>query len=409
MTATLKQVHTALPPAIRKKTYQSSVKWLATIVLLCSGLVPRSIHASELNFNFSELKREVVSNYAAVVCATSQDSLAAAKHLQHAVDAFLAMPSEKSLRAAREAWLAARVPYDQMEVCRFYDGPIDQVDGMLNAWPIDENYIDYTAGNHEAGLINAISKFPILSKELILSLNEKEGKKNISTGFHAIEFLLWGQDFSATGPGNRPWQDYVNGTKNADRRRTSLRIVTSLLVEHLETVAAAWTQGKVHNYRSEFTTADPDVALGNILKGMGILSGREVAGERLTVPYETKAQEDEQSCFSDNTHNDFINDALGIQNIYLGRYVDLKGQRTTGPGLNELLDRADAAFQSRLAAQIEGAVAAARGIPKPFDQAILGNDTAPGRVAIKKAINAFQAESDAIAEAAKLLSLKINL
>src|SRR5439155_5439287 len=191
-----------------------------------------------------------------------------------------------------EAWLAARVPYSQTEVCRFYDGPIDQLEGAVNAWPIDENYIDYVADNPEAGVINAVSTFPAVSRELILSLNEKEGKKNVSTGFHAIEFLLWGQDMSATGPGDRPWSDYASGGRNADRRRQYLRIVTDLLVENLQTVAAAWTDGNRGNYRSEFLAMDPDAALANILKGMGALSGPEVAGERMTVPYETKEQED---------------------------------------------------------------------------------------------------------------------
>src|SRR5439155_19585687 len=151
-----------------------------------------------------------------------------------------------------EAWLAARVPYSQTEVCRFYDGPIDQLEGAVNAWPIDENYIDYVADNPEAGVINAVSTFPAVSRELILSLNEKEGKKNISTGFHAIEFLLWGQDLSATGPGARPWRDYASSARNGKRRGQYLRIVTGLLVEHLESVAGAWAEGQAANYRAEF-------------------------------------------------------------------------------------------------------------------------------------------------------------
>jgi putative iron-regulated protein len=243
---------------------------------------------------------------------------------------------------------------------------------------------------------------------LILSLNEKEGKKNISTGFHAIEFLLWGQDLSATGPGDRSWQDYTTRT-NANRRGQYLRIVTDLLVENLAVVAAAWAEDKPGNYRSEFLALDSDAALANILKGMGALSGPELAGERLTVPYETKEQEDEQSCFSDNTRNDVIYDAIGIQNAYLGRYEDGTGQKVAGPGVHDLLMRVDAGFASRLEAQMRSAVDCARGIPQPFDQAILGTNTSPGRVAIKNAITAFQAQSDLIAKAAKVLSIRLNL
>jgi putative iron-regulated protein len=356
-----------------------------------------------------KLKRAVVTNYAAVVSAMYQDSLAAATKLESAVNALLDKPSEKSLGAAREAWLAARVPYCQTEACRFYDGPIDQVEGMINAWPIDENYIDYVADDPNAGVINAVSNFPALSRELIMSLNEKEGKKNISTGFHAIEFLLWGQDLNPAGPGNRPWRDYTAGANHGDRRRQYLRIVTKLLVEHLETVTAAWAIGSGSNYRSEFLALDSDVALANILKGMGALSGPELAGERLTVPYETKEQEDEHSCFSDNTRNDLIHDAVGIQNVYLGRYADRTGRKVGGPGVHELLLRLDPELAGKLAAQIETTVGCTRNIPQPFDQAILGANASPGRVAVRQAAIASQTASDLIAKAAKALAVKLNL
>ena len=356
-----------------------------------------------------KLKRAVITNYAAVVSATYQDSLAAARNLKSAVKVLLNKPSEQALTAARAAWLAARVPYCQTEVCRFYDGPIDQVEGLINAWPVDENYIDYVADDPNAGVINAVSNFPALSRELILSLNEKEGKKNISTGFHAIEFLLWGQDLNPAGPGNRPWRDYTAGANHGDRRRQYLRIVTELLVEHLETVTAAWAPGNRPNYRAEFLALDSEVALANILKGMGALSGPELAGERMTVPYETKEQEDEHSCFSDNTRNDLIYDAIGIQNVYLGRYVQQSGRKVEGPGLRDLVMRLDPELASKLAAQIEMTVACTRSIPQPFDQAILGTSASPGRAAVKHAATSSQNQSELIAKAANALAIKLNL
>jgi putative iron-regulated protein len=180
-----------------------------------------------------------------------------------------------------------------------------------------------------------------------------------------------------------------------------------LLVEHLESVAAQWKDGG--NYRSEFVAMVPDAALANILKGAGALSGPEVAGERLTTPYETKEQEEEQDCFSDNTCADLINDALGIQNVYLGRYQCDGGHGLRGPGLQDLLTQIDPALASKLATQVEAAVASVRGIPPPFDQAILGANSSPGRVAIKKAITAFQSQSDLFAQAAKALGIKLTL
>jgi putative iron-regulated protein len=354
------------------------------------------------------LKRAVVSNYAAIASASYQDALAATETLQRAITRFLEKPSESSLKAARAAWITARIPYSQTETFRFYDGPIDEVEGWINSWPIDENYIDYVKENPDAGIINDTTNFPTLSAELIVSLNEKEGKKNISTGFHAIEFLLWGQDLSTNGPGDRSWRDYADGARNADRRRQYLSIITALLAKHLSSVAAQWSE-KTDDYLKDFLAVEPDIALGRILKGAGALSGPEVAGERLTTPYETKDQEDDQDCFSDNTRDDLTNDGIGIRNIYFGQYEGPSGTTVEGPGLHDLLLRTDPELAKKLAGQVETAVTCARNIPQPFDQAILGVDTAPGRIAIKQTITAFQTESDLIARAARVLSIKLTL
>ena len=357
----------------------------------------------------ASLKQRVIAQYAAIASATYEDSLAAARNLQRAIDTLLKKPGVRSLEATRRAWLEARTPYLQTEAFRFYDGPIDQVEGLINAWPIDENYVDYVAGDPEAGIINDTKKYPRITRELIVSLNEREGERNISTGFHALEFLLWGQDFSTNGPGNRPWQDFTDESRHASRRCEYLRLAAALLVENLQTVASAWAAVPTNNYRHEFCALDPDESLARIFKGIGALSGPELAGERLTVPYETKEQEDEHSCFSDNTHNDVINSLVGVENVYLGRYVRTDGTVIQGPGLRALLAQTDSAFADRLASQMEASLAAARAIPLPFDQAILGANTAPGRVAIKKAIVSIQAQADLIARAANRLSIRLTL
>jgi len=385
---------------------------VALLICLCCLLAPASNTARGSDHRTEEageLKRAVIANYSAVVDATYQEALAGARKLNSAIDGFLKQPSEHAMKAARQAWLDARVPYLQIEAFRFYDGPIDQVEGWINAWPLDENFVDYVQDNPGAGIVNAVEQYPVLSRKLILSLNEKEGEKSISTGFHAIEFLLWGQDINPDGPGNRSWRDYTDTTKNAERRRQYLRIVTDLLVEHLKSVSEAWVEGRKDNYRAEFQRIDADTALARILKGIGALSGPELAGERLTVPYETKEQEDEHSCFSDNTVNDVIYDGIGIQNVYLGRYSTSSGRKIQGPGLHDLLKHVDPSFAEKLAVQIEDAIASARSIPPPFDLAIQGTDSKPGRIAVKKTIKAFQTQSDTIAHSARVLGIKLNL
>lgn len=342
--------------------------------------------------------RPVVERYAALTYENYTDVVKQAEALRAAVEGFVAEPSEARLAAARVAWLDARTSYGQSEAFRFYGGPIDDEDtgpeGQINAWPLDEAYID--------GIID--SQEP-LTQELITSMNERDGETNISSGYHAIEFLLWGQDQSDTGPGNRPYTDFVDGItpSNAERRRQYLSLVTRQLVEDLESVRAAWAPGQ-DNYRKTFAAEAPKEAVLKMLTGLGSLSGAELAGERMTVAYDNKDQEDEHSCFSDNTHSDLYGNALGIQNVYLGRYGG-----TDGAGLDELVAAVDPKLNDEMKQRLQASLDAIRAIPAPFDQAILGNDSSPGRQKVKAAIDALRAQTETLVEVATALGIQLNL
>ncbi|MFN3199829.1 MAG: imelysin family protein [Bradymonadia bacterium] len=354
-----------------------------------------------------ETKAAVVSQYASVVYATYSDALATAQALHDAIDVFLADPSEANLTAAKTAWKASRVPYGQSEVFRFYAGPIDNEEsgpeGQLNAWPMDEFYVDYVEGMADAGIINNAANFPDITLDLIKSANENGAEENISTGYHAIEFLLWGQDMDPAGPGARPATDYTAGEGNNDRRRLYLELVTDLLISDLEGLKAAWAPD-ADNYRASFVSKGADAALTDILTGMGSLSGAELAGERMFVAWEEKDQEDEHSCFSDNTHVDIIENARGIQNVYLGRYGNV-----SGPGIKDLVVEVNPELAAKLETALAASVASAENIPVPFDQAILGDDSADGRVKVKATIDLLRAQTTDIADAATALGITINL
>ena len=348
---------------------------------------------------------EVVAHYAKLVSTTYNDALAHAKVMQGDVNAFLAEPTPELMQKARDSWTAARLPYLQTEVFRFYEGPIDDEDGpegLLNAWPMDEAYIDYVEGNATSGLVNNTTDFPEITAELIEGLNEKDGEANISCGYHAIEFLLWGQDFSAEGPGDRAYTDYTTGD-NADRRGDYLRAVTNLVVAKLEGLVAEWMPEE-ENYRAEFLELPSGEALKKIMTGMSMLSGFEMAAERLNVAYDTKAQEDEHSCFSDTTHNDMVFDLIGIHNVWTGSYGDL-----SGPGLQVLAQGLKPDLAGRLASKIEESVAAAKAIPVPFDQAILGEDDAPGRKAILHTIETLEQQAELLVALAKEMGFGIPI
>ena len=355
-----------------------------------------------------DLRTSVVETYAAGAHASYARSLASARALDAAIDNFLAGPSQPRLDAAKHAWLRARDDYGVTEIYRFYNGPIDNEadgpEGLINAWPLDEAYIDYVEGDAGAGVINNPGDYPVIDADLLVSINEEGAEENVSTGWHAIEFLLWGQDLNAYGPGYRPVSDYTTAA-NADRRATYLATVSDLLVSHLNDMVEAWAPGR-NNYRAQFTSKDADAALTDIITGIGEMSRGELAGERMTVAYEERSQEDEHSCFADNTIADIVANALGVQRVYLGQYGDVNG-----PGIMDLIAAEDEELAESLANQIIRSVNLAKNIPPPFDNHLMEGvaDSEAGRSAILATIEALETQTDSIVDAADMVGITINV
>ncbi len=353
----------------------------------------------------------VVANYATNVHASYAKSLTEVQALRASVDAMVLNPSNTTQGAAKDAWNAARPTYLQTEVYRFYGGPIDDEEtgpeGLINAWPLDEFYIDYVEGMATAGIINDPAGHPTISKETIAEANEAEGEKAISSGFHAIEFLLWGQDQSTTGPGARPFTDYVVGgggtAANQDRRGLYIRETSALLEDNLTELVDAWKPG-AENYAKTFNALPPREALGNIMTGMASLAGAELSTERMNNAYEEQDQEEEHSCFSDTTHVDHLNDMIGVENVYLGKFGS-----NDGPGVDELVAKVDPALDAEIKTKIAAAKAAIQAIPIPFDQAIVDAAPGGGREKIKAAIDALYSLSDSFVLAATALDVTLKL
>lgn len=360
--------------------------------------------------DYTGTKQTVVNDYATLVHANYEDALTTAEDLETALQALVNSPSQITLDAARTAWIDARAVYGQTEAFRFYGGPIDSdtgPEGLINAWPMDESFIDYIDSDPNSGIINDTATYPTLDAALLESLNENGSETNIACGYHAIEFLLWGQDLSASGPGNRPYTDYVtdgSGTAaNQARRGQYLLACASLLIDNLSFLESEWATGG--SYRTTFTSsANTDQSLGYILRGIGALSKGELAGERMTVALNTQDQEDEHSCFSDNTHNDIIANFYGIKNVYLGTYVRADGSVLSVNGLQVLFAETDATKNQAVLAALAAAENEIDQIPAPFDQAILSD---PG-MHIENSVENLRDLSDALVDVALSVGITVN-
>ena len=311
-----------------------------------------------------------------------QDSIDTARALSAAINRFAANRTQANLDAAKRAWLVAREPYGQSEVYRFRLSPIDSTDyanengpeGAINAWPLGEALIDYVVtspgtlddfetdqvgisksstpiaggaavSGTENPAVNIINSRIPITRELLSNTATADDERDVIAGYHAVEFLLWGQDLNnnrmvtvgtdrqtavktfdapnlARG-GQRPLSDFTS-ERNANRRIQYLQVAMAKLISDLQEVAAAWADGVEGNYRDRFTRVPSErqakKRLAEILTGMGTLSEGELAGERMQIAFSANSQEDEHSCFSDNTHRDILLNHVGIANSFYGDY-----------------------------------------------------------------------------------------
>lgn len=380
----------------------NKITWpLLAIVCLLSACAPAE----------DTSKKEFVNNYAAIAFASYSDAYNEAVVFQTLALDFISAPTAVKFDALKQQYIDMRMPYEHTEAFRFYGGPIDNSvdgpEGLMNAWPMDEVFVDYVVGSPNSGVINDTVGYPTINGALIESLNELGGEANISCGYHAIEFLLWGQDLSTSGPGVRPYTDYVIGGTAAhqDRRGQYLLAVTDLLISHLDYLKDAWDPNIAGNYRSSFVN-DVDNSLTLLLTGMGKWSKGELAGERMTTALNNQSQEDEHSCFSDQTHNDLVWGNQSFVNLWLGSYTTVGGSTVSGKGIKDLIT--DEALKNHMQDHVDEAIDALDAIQPPFDQEIAVGNTA-GNARVLTAINALRDQADVLVEVASHLGYNIVL
>ncbi|NRT16572.1 putative iron-regulated protein [Flavobacterium sp. 28A] len=356
-------------------------------------------------------KKEVVANYVNIAYANYKQAYDDAVVLETAINAFTDAPTQANFDAAKSKWKQSRESYGTTEAFRFANGPIDDENGpesLMNAWPLDENYIDYVDGASASGIINDPITFPIIDKAFLEAENENGGEKNISVGYHAIEFLLWGQDLTAPSEkkaGLRPYTDYVvgiNGTAaNQLRRAAYLKVCADLLTDNLEYMVNQWKVDGV--YRNTFLALSDDQAIKNIYLGITTLVSAELPVERMYVALGNADQEDEHSCFSDNTHRDIALNLQGVINVYQGKYGTIDGA-----SLEDLVKQVNVDVYNDTDVAVNASLTKVSAILTPFDLAISGGIDSVEGAKVNAAVIALKSLGANLLAGASKIGITVN-
>jgi putative iron-regulated protein len=341
---------------------------------------------------------EMAACYARTAAELTERAASDAEALRAAVDRLCAAPSQETLQAAREAWLQGRRSYCRSEALRFAGGPIDArrggVETFVNAWPVDESYIE-PAGAPGRGLVGDRGRYPLLIPATLRATNQRGGETNVCTGWHAVEFMLWGRPASDVQAGSRTIADFLDGTPDADRRREYLAAIAAMLAEDLAAIAKAWKAGAAHRTAIE---SDPAAALRAMLIGPALLSAFEMGGERIAVAVETRNRHEQTSCFSDSSAADLRENLRGIERV-------LRGEGC--PGAIAIIGERDPKAAEAIRAALDAAVRAADGLPQGFARAIVQPVDSTEHARLVAAMKAFEGLGESITAGAKALGVSL--
>lgn len=332
-------------------------------------------------------RSEVKQNYVAMAAAAYTDSVTTAQTLKTAIDTFVADPTEQNLTAARAAYKEARVPYQQSEIMRWDETittnhnpdqgglqSIDDREGQVNAWPLDESLIE-----HIISQTSAIDAAALASQNGALTPSQQAqvdaeddadakqalidgfGEANVTTGFHAIEFMLWNRDDQARGPGSRAASEFVCDSQAPQsqecRNAQYLSAAAELLVSDLQDMQAEWSNTEnntlAHNYLESAEGIDymaqalASMAVGE-LAGARLAAGlwRDLRADGLGI--KEGDYEEEHDCFSDLSHVAVYYNFVALKNAFYGSYTKLDGSVVSGPSFGGYLNSLNSSLYNQL-------------------------------------------------------------
>lgn len=377
------------------------IKFTLFFYLLFSfSFIVKSTYAANDSIN------SLANSYANLVSHYYNEVSLSTQEMHNAIIKFVQAPDNNSLTNAKNKWIAARSIYGITEAFRFYGGPIDGVnkygeegpEGLINAWPLNEAYIDYVKGSSNAGIINNLSLE--INNDTIIAANMSEDDADVSSGWHAIEFLLWGQDFSLETAGIREASDYLPTNEINIRRRAYLVATSALLLEHINWLSMEWLENG-EGRKAFLNKNDPG---GAILTGIATLAGFELSSERIATALDSGDPEDEHSCFSDQTHNDVKANFNGIINVYLGK--GLNGE-SFSPSISEFVAKNNLKLHENILEIINETNISINNITVPFDKMLSEPKNGPGRQAAEKTVSNLLVLAKNFKEAGKDLNWEV--
>ena len=369
-------------------------------------------------FATDETKAAFAENYAVIAHAMYQDAYTQSEALRELIYSFVANPTIPGLQACKDAWVIAHIPYSQAEVLQFPGSPVRSsgsaiLQERINAWNFTPAHIDYVKDSLEAGIINQVSKYPQIDAALLQGLNNTVDGKRITLGYHAIEFLLWGEDKDPADEltvGKRTFKDYDTSDTNvvhAARRGQYLKLCADQLTNDLASLVNAWSPLGGSNYLKTFQAHSAKKQTRLAITGLVLFGQYELGENRLLTTLTGLNPEREESTFSDNTQRDVFFNILGLNSIFRGRYGMSDSTYIEGASLYDVIAEQDSSSAKQLDVLMRNVLNASKEVTSPYDHQV-SLEQAAGVGPITDLTIALEAFGERLTEVASALNMGIQ-
>lgn len=312
---------------------------------------------------------EIIANISDdVIISTYADLNVKAQQLLDALNTLEATPTTAHLEAARQAWRAAREPWELSE--GFLYGPVDTkgLDPAMDSWPVNQTDLD-----------NVLASGNALTVEYV------NGLDGTLKGFHTIEYLLFGSNNDKlVGDFTARQYEYLSAC-GQNLKNTTAQLVGGWLPSEgnfVKNFKEAGTGTAASVYPSQ------KAVLEEIMNGLVTIAD-EVANGKINEPFSQQNVALEESRFSANSKADFADNIRSIRNVWLGTHLNASGK-----GMSALIEPKDAALDAKVKTEIEAAITAIEGIEGTFTTAIFDHpaDVQAAQQAVRDLLATLQGE-----------------
>ena len=293
-----------------------------------------------LNPELSASAKEIALEYVQQIDTDFKQAGIEIEKFQSSIATLTDQTNIENLNLSKQAWLNAHSAYELTTLHRYYAtqlmGEQDslvlmQLQYQINHWPIVPGYIDYVDGYPDSGIVHDINVN--LNAD---SLREQHGSFDVSEvtlGFHAIEFLLWGYDADSVA---RPATDfdavleltpkeiesgYTLEQLSNNRRRLFLTVVADTLVNDFLALQSLWLAEEPSiSQRIESISGTELIVI--LADSMSAMLTQELLQRSLYPMLNGDFVESVQSPYSRSTQNAVSSQLSGLERLLLERQTE---------------------------------------------------------------------------------------